>query len=387
MKPAENLINNFKKYISIFKNNEREVEYLKYVNDLPYYLLMVNFFNDKINIENIKINNQNELKNILIDFAHNYTLMLWGKDFIGKEEQLFERIPVLSPLKDSNDIELMCLALKVIVEKTVDYCYENSYKSKYFNEYIVNFKNQQYYLSGDKQINPVVAFDLDGTVVNSNERIKKMQDDKNNLSNSLDKKEKSKKKFKIMQEFHSNVDTDRPYSHMVELIHSYKKEGFDIMILTARPNEYIELNKEFLNKYNIPIDIYVGRPLDNGMVDTEGKYTWLNENVAKERVRGFFEDRIEIIEYFKKKEKVHIYDVDILHKTPTSEKIKSLVSDCLKRKNICEEYFLLKNEKENYKLFYKKAEEYYEKKNGFPFSEAERKRLELRNYKFKPNIS
>lgn len=385
MKPAENLVNILKTYVSIFENNEREILYIDEVKDFSHILFFVSEFGKTKQLDDISNLETGFIEELTIEFAKNYALMVWGKTIENKDE-LFKRVPSLSSLLENDSLKSF-EALRALVNKTVEYCYDNAYKAKYFNEYIINYKNQQYYLRGDSQIPPVVAFDLDGTVVNSNIRIQKMQNEKDNLDNNLSKKSKAYKKLSILRGFHSSVESDTPYKHMTDLIAAYKKEGFEIMILTARPNEYIELNKEFLNKYNIPIDIYVGRPVNNGMPDTDGKYSWLNENVSKERIRGFFEDRKEIIEYFKKKDKVHIYDVEDYHKKPTEEKMLSLVKDCLKRKNTCEEYFSLKEEKENYKYFYKKAEEYYEKRIGVPFSATEKKRLEERNHKFKPNIS
>ena len=384
MKQIQQLTTNLKNFISIFENSEKELDFINQVKDFSHLLFFTNEFNNKKSL--IDVSKVDMIEHLVMSFAHNYTLMVWGKDYSENESELFKRLPSLTFLK-KDDVASSYEALKVLVQKTVDYCYENSYKAKYFNEYIVNYKNQQYYLGGEVELAPIIAFDLDGTVVNSTTRIQKMQQEKDNLSENLSKKTKGIKKFNILKNFHRSVESDTPYKHMVDLIYAYKDAGFDIMVLTARPNEYIELNKEFLAKFNIPVDIYVGRPVNNGMPDTEGKYSWLNENVAKERVRGFFEDRKEIIEFFNKKDRVKIYDVDEYHKNPTEEKMKSLVKDCIKRKNVCEEFFLLKNEKENYKYFYRKAEEYYAKKNGVPFEETEKKRLELRNHKFKPNIS
>lgn len=385
MKPAENLVNILKRYVSIFENNQREMLYIDEIKDFSHILFFASEFGKQKTFENLSILSKETIEDLAIEFAKNYALMVWGKNIENKDE-LFKRIPSLESLLE-NDSSKSFEALKTLVNKTVEYCYENAYKAKYFNEYIINYKNQQYYLRGDSQIPPVVAFDLDGTVVNSNIRVQKMQNEKDSIDNNLSKKSKAYRKLSILRGFHSSVESDIPYKHMTDLIAEYKKAGFEIMVLTARPNEYMHLNKEFLNKFNIPIDIYVGRPVNNGMPDTDGKYSWLNENVSKERIRGFFEDRKEIIEYFRRKDKVHIYDVEDYHKKPTEDKMISLVKDCIKRKNNCEDYFLLNKEKENYKYFYKKAEEYYEKRIGIPFSETEKKRLEEKNYKFKPNIS
>ncbi len=384
MQPVQKLTSNLKEFISVFKNNEKEMDYLENVQDFSHLLFFANEFSN--NMEFNDVLKTERIESLALNFANNYTLMVFGKDLSENQDELFKRVPALSILNEQN-LEKSFDVLKVLVQKTIEYCYENTYKAKYYNEYIINYKNQQYYMRGNKEIPPVVAFDLDGTLVDSNIRIQKMQHAKDNLSANLSKKSKGIKKFNILKAFHQSVETDKPYQHMVNLIYAYKEAGFEIMVLTARPNEYIELNKEFLNKFNIPVDIYVGRPVNSGVQDTEGKYSWLNENVAKERVRGFFEDRKEIIEYFNKKDKVKIYDVEDYHKNPTEEKLKSLVNDCVKRKNSCEDFFLLKNEKENHKYFYRKAEEYYEKRIGVPFSDTERKRLEERNYKFKPNIS
>lgn len=382
MKPAEKLMKTLHNFISSFENTQKYEDFLNEVADFPHFLFFANDFAKNKDVTMVK---EIDLENIILDFANNYTLMVWGKNFSENKEELFKRLPALNTIYEGKESAFN--VLKTLVLKTTEYCYENSYKAKYFNEYIINFKEQQYYLRGTKEIKPVVAFDLDGTVINSNERIRLMQEKKDKLSDSMSKKDKGKAKFKILKEFHSSVESDVPYEHMVNLINEFRKKGFEIAVLTARPNEYIELNKEFLNKWNIQIDTYIGRPIDNGFPDTEGKYTWLNENLSKERVRGFFEDREEIIKYFKQKEKVKIYDVNEYHNNRTEEKMKALVKDCIKRKNICEEYFKLSNEKEDYKNFYRKAEEYYEKRRGIPFSTNELVARASRNDKFRANIS
>lgn len=388
-KPVEELVEMLKTYVLMFKDSEKVETYLEYVSDLPAFLFFAEDFAQNKQVLDLKAGADNELiKKLSLSLARNYLLMTWGKVFEEDNEELFKAIPALNILSEEFS-EKHLDVLNTLISKTTAYCYENSYKTKYFNEYVINYKNQQYYLRGDKQIPPLVAFDLDGTVVNSNERIQKMQNKKDKLDDNLSKVTKGKEKFKILRNFHSNVDTDKPYEHMIKLINLYKNSGFEVMVLTARPNEYLEVNKEFIKKWELPFDLYVGRPINNGFPDTEGKYSWLNENVAKERVRGFFEDRKEIVEYFNKKGKVYAYDVEDFHKNQSNKKMQSLVNDCLNRKNVCEDYFKLSLEKEKmtHKNFYKKAEEYYEKRRGKPYSEVEAKLMEEKNKKFRPNIS
>lgn len=383
MKPVENLVNLLENYILSFSNSEKYRVYLESVGDFPAFVFFASEMARNKRLEDFK--EQEKIDELLVGFAENYTLMMWGKNYSGNTEELIKRVPFLK--EENNSVEDKFKSLSEIVLATTNYCYENGYKAKYFNEYIINFKNSQHYLRGKSELPPVVAFDLDGTVVNSSERIRLMMERKDNLDENLSKKTKANKKFGIMKNFHSNVDTDKPYEHMVSLIKEYKKNGFDVMVLTARPNEYIDVNKEFIKKWDLPFDIYVGRPVNNGFPDTEGKYSWLNENVAKERVRGFFEDREEIIHYFNKKDKIHIYNVEDFHKNRTDEKRDSLVKDCLKRKNKCEDYFKLDMERDNYKYFYRKAEEYYEKRNGEPMSDMDKKFLIEKGRKLRPNIS
>jgi uncharacterized HAD superfamily protein len=68
-----------------------------------------------------------------------------------------------------------------------------------------------------------------------------------------------------------NLIKDKPNLPMIELAKNYKEDGFEVIILTGRPESTRKTTKEWLQKYNIPYDeIYFGKPSADYYVDDKG---------------------------------------------------------------------------------------------------------------------
>ena len=96
-----------------------------------------------------------------------------------------------------------------------------------------------------------VIIDIDNTLSIANERF------------NLATKENGKTNWDFV---HSpeNLIKDKPNLPMVELAKNYKKNGFEVIILTGRPESTRSITKEWLQKYNILYDkLYMRSWVDN----------------------------------------------------------------------------------------------------------------------------
>jgi hypothetical protein len=86
-----------------------------------------------------------------------------------------------------------------------------------------------------------VIIDIDNTLSNANERFE------------LAKKPNGKTDWDIAH-LPENLIKDKPNLPMIDLAKTYKENGFEVIVLTGRPESTRKVTKEWLQKYNIPYD-------------------------------------------------------------------------------------------------------------------------------------
>lgn len=107
-----------------------------------------------------------------------------------------------------------------------------------------------------------VIIDIDNTLSLNNKRFK------------LAEKENGKTDWNIVHTY-ENMIADEPNLPMIELAKNYKENGFEVIILTGRPESTRRVTKEWLEKYNISYDKLYMRSWD---------YNFLKAPVFKKKI-------------------------------------------------------------------------------------------------------
>ena len=145
----------------------------------------------------------------------------------------------------------------------------------------------------------IVICDLDGTLVDDNIAIKEAC--KEILGKELDRKEVRKLnieiKSKIYDSAQKKVELFVPKKEVIDLVNKLKKEGFFVIIMTARLDKVKKETEELLKRIGVNYDTLVIRKQEELKIDDEvWKAQKLKEFFGKENV--YIEDKPENILFF-----------------------------------------------------------------------------------------
>lgn len=124
-------------------------------------------------------------------------------------------------------------------------------------------------------------FDIDGTIANIEHRV--------HLAIA-----------KEWDEFHKDLHLDSTNDPVIEICRELKNKGYQIVLMTGRPENYLHRTKYWLNKNGIiPSRIFM-RPVGDYTGDVELKRSWL----AELRETGYdvvmaFEDRQRVVDMWR----------------------------------------------------------------------------------------
>ena len=122
----------------------------------------------------------------------------------------------------------------------------------------------------------------------------------NTLSIATDRfKQAEKKNGKTDWDFvHSpeNMIKDKPNLPMIDLAKSYKENGFEVIVLTGRPESTRKVTKEWLQKYNIPYDKLYMRSWDDNFLKAPEFKRKIYETEIKDGVFCAYDDDQRIID-------------------------------------------------------------------------------------------
>lgn len=128
-----------------------------------------------------------------------------------------------------------------------------------------------------------VIIDIDNTLSNANERFK------------LAEKENGKTDWDFVHA-PENLITDKPNLPMIELAKNYKEDGFEVIILTGRPESTKKVTKEWLQKYNIPYDKLYMRSWEDNFLKAPDFKRKIYETEIKENVFCAYDDDQRVID-------------------------------------------------------------------------------------------
>lgn len=128
-----------------------------------------------------------------------------------------------------------------------------------------------------------VIIDIDNTLSIANDRFK------------LAEKENGKTDWDFVHA-PENLIKDKPNLPMVELAKGYKENGFEVIILTGRPESTRKITKEWLEKYNIPYDKLYMRSWEDNFLKAPVFKRKIYQTEIKENVFCAYDDDQRIID-------------------------------------------------------------------------------------------
>ena len=128
-----------------------------------------------------------------------------------------------------------------------------------------------------------VIIDIDNTLCISNERF------------IIAKKENGKIDWDIAHSVEL-IKNDKPFYPMIDLAKKYKKDGFEVIILTGRPESIESVTKEWLKKYEIEYDQLIMRNRSSYFLKASVYKKKVYETIIKSDVFCAYDDDEEIIQ-------------------------------------------------------------------------------------------
>jgi len=128
-----------------------------------------------------------------------------------------------------------------------------------------------------------VIIDIDNTLCNSNERFR--------LATKPD--------GKIDWDIAHNpelIEKDKPNFPMIDLANSYKRDGFEVILLTGRPESVEAITKEWLKKYDVEYDQLIMRNRSSHFLKAVVYKKKVYETIIKSDVFCAYDDEEEIIQ-------------------------------------------------------------------------------------------
>ena len=164
------------------------------------------------------------------------------------------------------------------IETPVDECLTRDQKrdSPVGREVIINMA-LKYGMYGDNGRN--VIFDIDGTLCDISKR-KHLVADKSN---------------KAWKDFFSRIPEDEPRLDIIQKLIEYNVGGYDVFLVSGRPDTYKKETIEWLEKYEIPFTSLLMRRGGDKRPDTEVKKEIYETYLKGRKIAKVYDDRPSVI--------------------------------------------------------------------------------------------
>lgn len=174
----------------------------------------------------------------------------------------------------------------------------NSYSQVYKQPlYVTVFHGKKEILDCKKEIMlpPVVVFDIDGTLMDETHRQQLREDKK-------------------WEAYFDLCHLDKPISHIVNLTKDYKKQGYEIWVMSGRSISCEDKTIQSLNEHGVVYDKLKLRGKDVFIPDHVLKPAWIGKYIGHERVEVIYDDSDDVIEGFRNKG-LNVIDVKTLNQS------------------------------------------------------------------------
>ena len=132
-----------------------------------------------------------------------------------------------------------------------------------------------------------VIFDLDGTLALVDKR------------REIAKKPNGKINFDIFYD-PQYIELDEPNSFVIELAKMYKRDGYEIVIVSGRSDRTKEATDRWLEKYGVLYDRMIMRKRKNFTPDNELKERWLEKYLDPDNIHVVVDDRQRVVDMWRR---------------------------------------------------------------------------------------
>ena len=136
-------------------------------------------------------------------------------------------------------------------------------------------------------IKSTVIFDLDGTLALIDKR------------REIAKKPNGKINFDIFYD-PQYIELDEPNSFVIDLAKMYKRDGYEIVIVSGRSDRTKEATERWLEKYGILYDRMIMRKRKNFTPDDKLKERWLEKYLDRDNIRAVVDDRQRVVDMWRR---------------------------------------------------------------------------------------
>jgi acid phosphatase class B len=136
-------------------------------------------------------------------------------------------------------------------------------------------------------IKTTVIFDLDGTLALVDKR------------REIAKKPNGKIDFDIFYD-PQYIELDEPNSFVIELAKMYKRDGYEIVIVSGRSDRTKEATDRWLEKYGVLYDRMIMRKRKNFTPDNELKERWLEKYLDPDNIHVVVDDRQRVVDMWRR---------------------------------------------------------------------------------------
>ena len=136
-------------------------------------------------------------------------------------------------------------------------------------------------------IKTTVIFDLDGTLALVDKR------------REIAKKPNGKIDFDIFYD-PQYIELDEPNSFVIELAKMYKRDGYEIVIVSGRSDRTKEATDRWLEKYGVLYDRMIMRKRKNFTPDNELKERWLEKYLDRDNIHVVVDDRQRVVDMWRR---------------------------------------------------------------------------------------
>ncbi len=136
-------------------------------------------------------------------------------------------------------------------------------------------------------IKTTVIFDLDGTLALVDKR------------REIAKKPNGKIDFNIFYD-PQYIELDEPNSFVIDLAKMYKRDGYEIVIVSGRSDRTKEATDRWLEKYGVLYDRMIMRKRKNFTPDNELKERWLEKYLDPDNIHVVVDDRQRVVDMWRR---------------------------------------------------------------------------------------
>jgi predicted kinase len=172
-----------------------------------------------------------------------------------------------------------------MMDVPVDKCIANDLARKEFGGHYVgrdNIINMGFKFKVLTQTRPCVVSDMDGTISDPSHRRGYVR----LLGGEVNPDWKPD-----WIKFFESCDLDTPRMEVISQLQEYASKGYEIIICSARPEDYRDKTEKWLKKYNVPYDRLIMRRHKDYRKDTIVKQEFLDNYLDKTKILKVFDDR------------------------------------------------------------------------------------------------